>query len=85
VYIYIYMCMYIYRLLVGCPCVATAHNNTHVNYPPKRSQDFLLIVSALRIIFFYLTNRVDIVVRERPYRQTMPSHRKGIDSRLEGG
>jgi hypothetical protein len=45
-----------YELLVGCPCVATAHNNTHVNYPPKRSQDFLLIASALRIIFFYLTN-----------------------------
>jgi hypothetical protein len=34
-----------------------AYNNTHVNYPPKRSQDFLLIVSALCIIFFYLANR----------------------------
>jgi hypothetical protein len=32
--------------------VATAHNNTHVNYPPKRSQDFLLVVSTLHIIFF---------------------------------
>jgi hypothetical protein len=21
--------------LVGCPCVATAYNNTHVNYPQK--------------------------------------------------
>jgi hypothetical protein len=30
---------------------ATAHNNTHINYSPKRTQDFLLIVSALRIIF----------------------------------
>jgi hypothetical protein len=39
-------------ILVGYPCVATAHNNTHVNYPQKRSQDFLFIVSALRIIFF---------------------------------
>jgi hypothetical protein len=29
----------------------TTHNNIHINYPPKRSQDFLLIVSALRIIF----------------------------------
>jgi hypothetical protein len=44
------------KWLVGCPCVAAAHNNTHINYPPKRSQDFLLIVSALRIIFFDLTN-----------------------------
>jgi hypothetical protein len=41
--------------LVGCPCVATAHNNTHINYPPKRSQCFLLIVSVLRIIFFMNT------------------------------
>jgi hypothetical protein len=64
-------------ILVGCPCVGTAHNNTHINYPPKRSQDFLLIISALYIIFFYLTNRVDIVVKKRPYRQTMPSHRMG--------
>jgi hypothetical protein len=45
----------VYRL-VGCPCVATAYNNTHVNYPPKKFQDFLLIVSALHIIFFDLTN-----------------------------
>jgi hypothetical protein len=29
-----------YYILVGCPCVATAYNNTHVNYPPKTSQDF---------------------------------------------
>jgi hypothetical protein len=43
-------------ILVGCPYVVTAHNNAHVKYPPKRSQDFLLIVSALRIIFFDLTN-----------------------------
>jgi hypothetical protein len=28
--------------LVGCVCVAMAHNNTHVNYLPKRSQDFVL-------------------------------------------
>jgi hypothetical protein len=41
-----------YVVQIGYPCVATAHNNTHVNYPPKRSQDFLLIVSAIRIIFF---------------------------------
>jgi hypothetical protein len=40
-------------ILVGYSCVATAHNNTHVNYPPKRSQYFLLVVSALHIIFFY--------------------------------
>jgi hypothetical protein len=26
--------------------------NNHVNYPSKRSQDFLLIVSVLRIMFF---------------------------------
>jgi hypothetical protein len=30
---------YIY-ILVGCPCVATAYNNTHVNYPSKKIQDF---------------------------------------------
>jgi hypothetical protein len=38
--------------LVGYPCVATAHNNTHENYPQKDLKLFLLIVSALRIIFF---------------------------------
>jgi hypothetical protein len=28
--------IYIYtHTLRGCPCVATAYNNTHVNYPPK--------------------------------------------------
>jgi hypothetical protein len=42
----------LYVPLVGYPYVATTHNNTHVNYPPKRSQDFLLVVSSLRIIFF---------------------------------
>jgi hypothetical protein len=41
------------KKLVGYPCVATAHNNTHTNYPPKRSQYFLLVVSTLHIIFFY--------------------------------
>jgi hypothetical protein len=55
-------------ILVVCPCVAMAHNNTYVNYPPKRSQDFLLIVSALRIIFFDLTKHVNIVVKERSCR-----------------
>jgi hypothetical protein len=39
-------------ILVGYTCVVRAHNNTHINYPLKISQDFLLIVSALRIIFF---------------------------------
>jgi hypothetical protein len=29
------------KLLVDCPCVAMAHNNTHINYPPKRSHDFI--------------------------------------------
>jgi hypothetical protein len=33
----------------------TTHNNTHVNYPPKRSQDFLLIVDCQHN-FFNLTN-----------------------------
>jgi hypothetical protein len=42
-----------YDVLVDWPCVAMAHNNTNVNYPPKRSQDVLLIVSALRIIFLF--------------------------------
>ena len=28
------------QLLVGCPCVATAYNNTHVNYPPKKFKIF---------------------------------------------
>jgi hypothetical protein len=27
-------------ILVGCPCVATAYNNTHVNYPPKKFKIF---------------------------------------------
>jgi hypothetical protein len=25
---------------VGCPSVAAAYNNTHINYSSKRSQDF---------------------------------------------
>jgi hypothetical protein len=29
-----------YRLLVGYPRIATAHNNTHVNYPPKNLKIF---------------------------------------------
>jgi hypothetical protein len=49
-----------YGLLVGCPCVATAYNNTYVNYLSKRFQDFLLIVSALYIIvLIWLT---DVIV-----------------------
>jgi hypothetical protein len=45
-------------ILVGCPCVATAYNNTHVNYPSIIFHDFLLIVFALCIIYFliWLTN-----------------------------
>jgi hypothetical protein len=39
-------------LTVGWLCVTIAQNNTHVNYLSKTSQDFLFIVSALRIIFF---------------------------------
>jgi hypothetical protein len=39
-------------ILVGYACVATAHNNTHINYPPKRSQYFSLVVSTPHIIFF---------------------------------
>jgi hypothetical protein len=35
-----------------------AHNNTHTNYPTKRSQDFLLIVSAHRIIFYERTGTI---------------------------
>jgi hypothetical protein len=40
-------------ILVGYPRVATAHNNAHINYPPKRSQYLLLVVSTLHMIFFY--------------------------------
>jgi hypothetical protein len=40
------------RALVGCSCVATAYNNIYISYQPKKFQDFLLIVSALRIIIF---------------------------------
>jgi hypothetical protein len=41
------------RTLVGCPCVATVYDNIHVNYPSKKFQDFLLIVFALCIIYFF--------------------------------
>jgi hypothetical protein len=41
-------------ILVAYPCVATTHNNINVNYPPKRSQDFLLIIFALCIIFLWM-------------------------------
>jgi hypothetical protein len=52
--------------LVGCPCVTTAYNNTHVNYSPKNIQDFLLIVSALRIIFFLIW-LTDVIVYSMQY------------------
>jgi hypothetical protein len=43
----------------------TAYNNIHVNYPPKRSQDFLLTVFALYNIFLiWLT---DIIVYSMQY------------------
>jgi hypothetical protein len=48
-------------ILVGCPCVATAYNNTHVNYPSKKFQNFLLIVSALCIIYFLIC-LTDVIV-----------------------
>jgi hypothetical protein len=32
--------LYYISLLVGCTCVATAHSNTHVNYPPKNLKIF---------------------------------------------
>jgi hypothetical protein len=52
-------------ILVDCPCVTTNYNNTHVNYPPKRFQNFLLIVFALCIIFFiWLT---DVIVYSMQY------------------
>jgi hypothetical protein len=35
------ICYLVYILkLVGSPCVATAYNNTHVNYLSKKIQDF---------------------------------------------
>jgi hypothetical protein len=40
--------------LVGCPCVATAYNNIHLNDPSKKFQEFLLIISALCIIYFLI-------------------------------
>jgi hypothetical protein len=39
--------------LVGCPCVVTAHNNTHVNYLPERSQYFLLIFFIDCLLFLH--------------------------------
>jgi hypothetical protein len=42
------------NVLVRCPCVTTAYNNTHVNYPSKKVKGFLLIVSALCIIYFLI-------------------------------
>jgi hypothetical protein len=41
--------------LVGCPCIATTYNNTHVNYPQKNSNFF---INCLRSPYniFYLTN-----------------------------
>jgi MFS superfamily sulfate permease-like transporter len=42
------------NILVGSPCVATAYNNTHLNYLSKKNSRFLLIVSALCIIYFLI-------------------------------
>jgi hypothetical protein len=46
--------IYIYTSRLPMRCDGS--QQSHVNCPPKRSQDFLLIVYALRIIFFDLTN-----------------------------
>jgi hypothetical protein len=61
----------IYILLVGCPCIATAYNNTYINYPLKKSR-FLLIVSVLRIIFFYLANLCYCLLNPICLRTTRP-------------
>jgi hypothetical protein len=44
--------------LVGYSCVATAHNNTHVNFPQKRSQDFLYFLRFSHNIFYERTGTV---------------------------
>jgi hypothetical protein len=36
-------------ILVRCPCVATAYNNTHVNYPPKKISRFF--IDCLRSLY----------------------------------
>jgi hypothetical protein len=47
--------------LVGYPCVATAHNNTHVKYLPKRSQDFFIYcLRFLHNIFLIWLTDVDV-------------------------
>jgi hypothetical protein len=38
--------------LVGYPCVATAHNNTHVNYPQKDLNIFIDCLRSPYNIFF---------------------------------
>jgi hypothetical protein len=46
--------------LVGYPCVATTHNNTHVNYAPKRSQYFFIdCLRSSHNIFYERTSTID--------------------------
>ena len=66
--------------LVGYPCDVMAHNNTHVNYPPKKSQDFLLIVSALRIIFF-INARVPQAANQKPPSIASPTSKVSYSTR----
>jgi hypothetical protein len=39
--------------LVGCSCVATAYNNTHVNYPQKISRFFIDCIRSPYNIFLF--------------------------------
>jgi hypothetical protein len=64
-------------LLVGCPCVATAHNNTHVNFPPKRSQDFFIgCLRSSHYIFYECMGTVGSKSDPHPSPPPLPRFRR---------
>jgi hypothetical protein len=47
----------LYYILVGCPCVVTAYNNTHVNYQSKKLRFCIdCLRSPYNIFLIWLTN-----------------------------
>jgi hypothetical protein len=61
-------------LLVDYPCVATAHKNTHINYPPKRSQDFFIDCLRSSYNMFYertgtISSKIETPIPRLPHFQ----------------
>jgi hypothetical protein len=59
-----------YVLLVGCPCVATAYNNIHVNHSPKKLKFFIDCLRPLYNIFLIWLTDVIVTPSNMSYYNT---------------